>query len=84
MSVFVVGSFLLKQFEFLGVEVVTRGMLLSALLLIGSLWIALGEESTILKGDVDEALVKVKSTASHKYISNTSPTKIGILFDITT
>ena len=44
---------------------------------------ALAQDSTILKQG-KERKVNIVATPSHKYISNESPTKIGILFDITT
>eukprot|EP01084_Bolivina_argentea_P151286 264088_1 len=46
---------------------------------------ALDEENTILKvSKENEAIIECTPSISHNYISNTSPTKIGVLFDITT
>ena len=48
--------------------------------------VIVAQENTILKQEQgsNKKAVNVVATSSHKYISNSSPTKIGILFDIKT
>lgn len=49
--------------------------------------ITMAQENTILKQEDDNqqgVVVDVKAKASHKFISKDSPTKIAVLFDVTT
>ena len=60
--------------------------MLAFIVLVGLFAVTIAQENTILKQEKKESLaaVNVIATPSHKYVSNTSPTKIAMLFDITT